>query len=273
MSKAPAKGQKHEALYALLWMPKLSPAARAVGGWLVWHANASTGRCDPGQARLLKETGFSPRTIKNAVQELVARGIVSRELRGHQSSSYEVHWQKLSDLVAEYEARARSGEVVIAAEERRKGGAENCTPLVQKTAPYPVQETAPKHWEGNSVKEHVFRVGTISVENGAHSSRSQGVEKNDVLGVNAGSLETAFKAVHSDDTVAARVLSYQKDHAFLAGLDRALRDGRLFSRPIADAIYERLEAIHDSDDATQGDPIAGRAYRLLETDLYREDAA
>ncbi|MDX1201096.1 hypothetical protein GOL94_27580 [Sinorhizobium medicae] len=273
MSKAPAKGQKQQALYALHWMPDLSPAARRVGAWLVWHANASTGRCDPGQARLREETGFSRRTVQNAVRELVDSCVVSRRLRANESSSYQIHWQKLSDLVGAYEARAKTGEVVVTAYERRRGGAKNYASLAQETTPHQVQQSAPKPSEVNSVKEHVFRVGTISVENGAHSLRSKGVEKADVLGVNAGTLETACRAVHSDDTVAARVLSYQKDHAFLAGLDRALKDGRLFSRSIADAIYERLEAIHDSDEATQGDPVAGRAYRLLETDLYREDAA
>ncbi|MDW9878212.1 hypothetical protein GOA90_13330 [Sinorhizobium meliloti] len=264
MSKAPAKGQKHEALYALHWMPKLSPAARTVGSWLVWHANASTGRCDPGQARLQKMSGFSPRTIKNAVQELVARGIVSRELRGHQSSSYEVHWQKLSDLVAEYEARARTGEVVIAAEERRKGGAENCPPLVQKTAPYPVQKTAPKPCEGNSVNEHVFRAGTNSdeSEHGVHAFRCSPEEE-----------DSSSPDIHPDDMIAIRMLGIQEDYAFVAVLDRELKNGRLFGRQIADNIYDRLEAIRDTDDATNGDPVAGRAYRLFETDLYRGEAA
>lgn len=170
----------------------------------------------------------------------------------------------LSDLAAEYEARARVGEVVIAAKERRKGGAENCPPLVQKTAPYPVQKTAPKHCEGNSVKERVFRVGTISdeSEHGAHAFRCSSEEA-----------DSSSSGIHPDDMFAIRMLGIQEDYAFVAVLDRELKNGRLFGRQIADNIYDRLEAIRDTDDATNGDPVAGRAYRLFEIDFYREEAA
>ncbi|PDT47464.1 hypothetical protein CO661_12035 [Sinorhizobium fredii] len=274
MTKSPAKGQKTQALYALLWMPKLSPAARAVGGWLVWHANASTGRCDPGQARLQKETGLSRRTIQNAVKELISSGVVSRKLRENQSSSYQIHWQKLSDLVAAYEELANTGEEVVAPRERRKEGAVNCAPLAQETAPTLAQETAPKLSEGNPRKEHVFRGGTISdgSESGVHTLRYRSeVEEGGSSGFDMGALAKAL--IHPDDMFAIKMLGIQEDHAFVAVLDRELRNGRLFGRQIADHIYDRLEAIRDSDEATHGDPVAGRAYRLFETDFCREEAA
>lgn len=82
MSKAPGKGQKTQALYALHWIPNLKPSSRMVGAWLVWHANASSGRCDPGQTRLQAETGLSRRAVQYAVQELEKKQIIKRRLRG-----------------------------------------------------------------------------------------------------------------------------------------------------------------------------------------------
>ncbi len=273
MSKIPAKGQKTQALYALLWMPKLSTAARSVGGWLVWHANASTGRCDPGQARLQKETGFCRRTIQTAVKELVASGIVSRKMRENQSCTYQIHWEKLSAIVAAYEERANNGEEVITPKERRRG-AEKCASPAQKSAPTLAQEIAPKLSEQNPRKEHMFRVGTISdkSEAGAHTHRYRSEEEgNDCSGFDADGLANAV--IHPDDIIATKMLGVQEDHAFLAILDREIKGGRLFGRQLADQIYNRLEALCDNDEATQGDPVAGRAYRLFQTDLCREDAA
>lgn len=246
MAKAPAKGQKMQALYALHWKPDLTPAARAVGAWLVWHANASTGRCDPGQARLRAETGLSPRMIQYAIQSLIKAGLVSRRLRDQETSSYQVNWQRLSDITKEYETRAKEGNVLVVTPVERNGrgrktlhlpGAKDCT--------YPVQGIAPKPSEGNTRKEPVFPVGTVSEGNG----------------------------VLSDDDLAAKLLRIDADHAFLAALDREAQKGRRFRPEDAERIYARLEAIYESGSHSQGDPIAGRAYRLLETDLTREKAS
>lgn len=260
MSKAPAKGQKTQALYALHWIPTLSPAARRIGAWLVWHANASTGRCDPGQARLREETGLSRRTIQNAVKELLTADIVSRMLRANRSSMYRIHWQKLSDLVTAFEARAKAGDVVVPAQGPRRRGAENYAHEAQETAPTLAQETAPKLSEGNPPQEHVFRDGTIS-------------EKSESGALAQEMAQAITEMLHPDDAVGLRLLAYGEDHAFVAAIDRELRSGRLFSRLVADAMYKRLETIHESGEASYGDPVAGRAYRLLETDLYREESA
>jgi hypothetical protein len=108
-------------------------------------------------------------------------------------------------------------------------------------------EIAPKLFEKNPGKEPVFRVGTI-LTNGA------------------GSLEP------DDDDIAQKILNVRDDFAFVAVLDRELGRGRLFSRDLADLIYERLDKIYLNGDHTS-DPTVGRAYRLLETDICREDAA
>lgn len=274
MTKAPAKGQKMQALYALHWMPDLAPASRTIGAWLIWHANASSGRCDPGQARLRGETGFSRRTIQTAVQQLVTSGFMSRDLRPNESTSYKINWSKLSGLVANYENLAKTGTVVVTSERRkeerrRRGGAENYAPLAKKVAPPQVQEIAPKLLEGNSGKEPVFRDGVtserseadapISVFNnhGFDDERSEGDK------------------TYSDDAVGVRILATKGDSGFLAYLDREIRNGRLFSRDLAESIRARLEDIHThgGGEHQHGDPILGRASRLIETEFEREDAA
>ncbi|OQP87588.1 hypothetical protein BTR14_03195 [Rhizobium rhizosphaerae] len=238
MSEAPKKGQKTQALYALHWMPGLSPSARRVAAWLVWHANGRTGRCDPGQSRLIAETGLSERSVRNAVKELIETRVLRRELRGTRSSAYQLQWSELSNVTSRYEANAAQYENGRG-RNLPQGGAETCRSEGQ--------EPAPKLSEGNSVNEPMFRVGTI-LANGAPEQR--GEEKGGDL------------------------LSIRYDEAFLAVLDRRISSGELFDRDISDRLYERLEAIVESGDAQSGDPVAGRAYRLLaETIICREDVA
>ncbi|WP_190241184.1 helix-turn-helix domain-containing protein [Mesorhizobium sp. M4B.F.Ca.ET.019.03.1.1] len=74
---------------------------------------------------------------------------------------------------------------------------------------------------------------------------------------------------NADDVMALGILSMGDDAPFLAKLDREIQSGRLFGRDIAEMIYQRLESIHDEGHQV-GDPIAGRAYRLLQTDFCRD---
>lgn len=274
MTKAPAKGQKMQALYALHWMPDLAPASRTIGAWLIWHANGTSGRCDPGQARLRDETGFSRRTVQAAIQQLVASEFMSRELRQNESTSYKINWYKLSGLVANFENLAKTGTIVVTAEKRkeerrRRGGAENRAHPAQKIAPPQVQKVAPKLPERNSGKEHVFRDGVTSERSEADASISAGHHEG--FEVEGFVIENAL----SDDVVGARILATKGDIGFLAYLDREVRSGRLFSRELAESIRARLEVIHTEGggEHQQGDPILGRAARLIETDFEREDAA
>jgi hypothetical protein len=173
--------------------------------------------------------------------------LISRRLRNQNSSTYQVQWTALSNHVAAYEARARDGVEVVEQRNRRRPGAETCAPQAQKLAPDLAQEIAPKLSAANTGNEPVFRVGTISA-NG---------ESYDFVG---------------DDDVAEKMLGIKADPAFVAVLDREVSNGRLFSRQFADLLYRRLTQIHtDADYMT--DPVAGRAYRLLETVICREDAA
>lgn len=243
MSKAPGKGQKTKALYALHWMPDLSPAARRVGAWFVWHANASSGRCDPGQARLQTETGLSRRTVQNAVNELVDCGVVSKKLRGTESSSYEIHWHALSDLVAQYEERANNGGKVVAPKSARDGGRKKLRHLAQKTAP--------KHVEINTGNELMFRVGTTSDKSEA-------------------GVAPLLHERTDHDKIGLRILNTRTDHGFVAYLDREVRKGRTFPADIASAMYERLEEICGGEPGVEGLGVTGQAYRLL-TEFYLSD--
>ena len=119
----------------------------------------------------------------------------------------------------------------------RLPGANSCAPLGQ--------DIAPELSVDNTLNEPVFPVGTIFEEDG----------------------------VLSDEHVAMKLLGIEADHAFLAALDRAAQAGRQFSHADAERLYERLEAIHGRDSHSQGDPIGGRAYRLLETDFSREQVS
>lgn len=208
----------------------------------MWHANASTGRCDPGQARLRNETGFSRRAIQYALQELETENIVSRRLRGSASTAYQVNWQRLSDLVEAYEARSKSGDVTVTPAERDMRGRKSVHQRGAKDCALGAQEHAPKPTERNSGSELMFPVGTFP--------------------------DTGKGAV-PDETAARKLLGIKEDHAFLAALDRAVQRGQRFSASDAELFYSRLEAIHSALDHSHGDPVAGRAYRLLETELIR----
>ncbi|WP_108679423.1 hypothetical protein [Aminobacter sp. MSH1] len=172
--------------------------------------------------------------------------IIKRRLRGNESTSYQVNWQKLSDLVRTYEERLKAGVVAVTPAERDMRGRKSVRHSSARTCASEVQELAPKLSEANSVKEPVFPVGTFSEE-----------ENGD----------------ESDETVARKLLNIGADHAFLAALDREVQKGRRFSPEDAERFYERLEALCGDGERVHGDPIAGRACRLLETELARETIA
>lgn len=83
---------------------------------------------------------------------------------------------------------------------------------------------------------------------------------------------TSGSALHADDVIGMKLLTTSVDAAFIARLDREIRNGRRFRSDIADRLYERVDMVFNEYDAHTGDSIGGRAYRLLETDFYRETA-
>lgn len=231
----PQKGQKMRALFALLWLPNLAPSERTIGAWLVWHANGSNGRCDPGQSRLRNETGLSRRAIIYALNGLAEKGIIAKHLRGTRSTSYRINWTGLDDVVARFETHAKrpnrdapeNGRVQGLAQ----GGAEDCTSEAQGLAPKPVEE--------NFEKELVF---PVDIEQGSMREN---------------------EASEDDDIVGRKLLAAREDRAFVFALRDKTRAGKRFRSDIADAMYERLDRI--KADGDHSDPVVGIAYEIFWT--------
>jgi len=93
--------------------------------------------------------------------------------------------------------------------------------------------------------------------------------KDILLNAEGYAVETGPNRISAPKWSDEKILSIEKEGAFLAILDREVRQGRLFQRDIAGKIYERLNEIYDAYTEC-GDPIGGRAYSLLETDIEEE---
>lgn len=238
MNPAPDKGQKSQALYALLWMDDLTLSARRLASWLVWHANGYTGRCDPGQSRLRYETGLSVRTVKSALKELVDKGLVSKRLRGTRSTAYTIKWSRLEETFSSYEATASAFQTG-GCEPLHLGGAKDCTSEVR--------ETAPKHIEVNTLNKTMFRVGVIYENDGV-----------------------PFEEM--DRHNAQYLLGIEDDNAFLSIFQREMKKGLRFGSYHGDIVAERVEKINNDYDHRYETPL-GRSCRLLHLDFYREDDA
>jgi hypothetical protein len=77
------------------------------------------------------------------VQELEMEQIIKRRLRGNESTSYQVNWQKLSDLVRTYEERLKAGVVAVTPAERDMRGRKSVRHSSARTCASEVQELAP----------------------------------------------------------------------------------------------------------------------------------
>lgn len=253
MSKAPKKGDKTKALYALHWLPGLSKGAACLGSWLVWHANAKTGLCTPGQARLIRETGLSERSIRLAKRELQDRRIISLRQVDQESTSFTVHWQTLSDATDEFETLANSGKVVVQPRSVRgpkkksgvsKGGqniadkgAENCRKEGQYTAPKPV--------EANPLNETAYSVGP-------HSDKSE-----------PGDLKASPSA---QDGLMKKMLETKEDFNFVKLFQRVIVDGgkRLPRTDASEMVCARLEQAAEGSEGAEGRDYRSQSRRYFE---------
>jgi hypothetical protein len=227
--QAPRKGQKTRALYALLWHDTLTLSARKIGAWLVHHANSKTGRCDPGQDRLRRESGLCLRSVKNAVQELEREGLVSRIVGiGDTATEYRIEWARLDAIMGELEARATAG------------GASECTTVVQPSAPVVVHSSAPKPIEGNAMEGNPFKGPSLRTarqpKNPAVERPNGGLSKERLYDINpCGWMSGVFDHIDSYD-------------------DATLKE-----------LLERAEPIEDSYDDNE----SGMAKRLVGEIKYR----
>ena len=89
-------GTKATARAALLMMPGLRPAARAIGGRIIEHFNLTSGRCDPSVAGMARQEGLSERSVRRALAELEAAGLIVRAVHGSgRRNAYRLHWDRL----------------------------------------------------------------------------------------------------------------------------------------------------------------------------------
>lgn len=75
---------KDRARRAAMLSSALRPAARRVLGQLIEHHNLRTGRCDPSVGRIAGILGLSDRSVRRALAQLEAGGLVARVIHGGQ---------------------------------------------------------------------------------------------------------------------------------------------------------------------------------------------
>lgn len=118
---------KGPARTALLMMAGLKPAARLVGAWLVDRCNLQTGRCDPSQGRLAADTGLSERSVRRAIAELIAAGLVRSVVHGSYGhrNAYVIEWAALA-------AASEAGQSGRAPERSAWAGAKGRTAILNE---------------------------------------------------------------------------------------------------------------------------------------------
>ncbi|GGF38398.1 hypothetical protein GCM10011321_31650 [Youhaiella tibetensis] len=91
---------KHAARRGVNAAPGLSPSARRVAHQLIDHFNRETGRCDPSHGRLAGLCGLSERSVRRAVAELDATGLIERRRHGgrYHANAYAPDWGRLVAL-------------------------------------------------------------------------------------------------------------------------------------------------------------------------------
>lgn len=91
---------KDRARRGLMLASGIKPAAQAVGAALIERSNLTTGRCDPSIGRLAQDTGLSERSVRRAVGQLEARGMLVRVVHGGQrhANAYRLDWAALAGV-------------------------------------------------------------------------------------------------------------------------------------------------------------------------------
>lgn len=114
MPDTPARSKIGIAKDGLLLMPKLSSAARQVGGALLKHYNQADNGCYPGLNRLCEMTGLSNSGVRKAINELKEKGLftVSRHKGRSHTNFYVPNFEAFISFVYEYEARFFGGSQV-----------------------------------------------------------------------------------------------------------------------------------------------------------------
>ncbi len=99
---------KTKALKVVGAHPELSRATKSIGTLLVEHYNIRTHRCDPGLERLARQSGFSSRTVRRAIDSFEEVGLIHSDRHGghNLTSSYTLNWDLIRLLADKFESRA-----------------------------------------------------------------------------------------------------------------------------------------------------------------------
>ncbi len=92
----------------------LSGAAKSVGTAILEHYNRKTARCDPSVERLAGLLGVDEKTVRRATNDLVAKGLFKKSSHGgrHNTAAYSPNWPCFRIIIAEWNARMKSGKGV-----------------------------------------------------------------------------------------------------------------------------------------------------------------
>jgi hypothetical protein len=107
---APIKARAQSGLLACTW---LKGAAKLVGERLVQHLNLKTGRCDPGIPGLAQHLHLDPRSVRRALAQLEAAGLLERAIhagRGH-SNGYRLDLEAMAALARPLGAKPDSPQM------------------------------------------------------------------------------------------------------------------------------------------------------------------
>lgn len=76
---------------AWAWSQRIAPMQKLVLMALADRRNKDTGQCNPSVARIAGDAAVSVRTARQCLRELEAMGLVTAEVREHETSSYTLH--------------------------------------------------------------------------------------------------------------------------------------------------------------------------------------
>lgn len=238
--------------------PRLTGADhRVLGAITFFDRGGANGRgCYATQANIAKEAACDVRAVKRSIHRLVEFGLLLVARSGKDARRNTLHVIYDEEIGGNTVPYSEQGKGAIPASSDPEIGDNDFEDFVENQGDTEYKEIR-LNLEGNAV-ETAAPLGP-SKGNAVETAPNPFGTSEHLGNVSSG---------NDDDVIAVAILSLWDDAPFLAKLDREVRNGRLFSSRIATEIYRRLESIHDGYE--QGDPIAGRAYRLLETDICRD---
>ncbi len=97
---------------ALSLYPGLTDASRRVGAAIIDHFNKRTGQCDPSIQRLATMLGIGQASVSRATEKLHNLGLIEKLSHGGKShrSRYVPNWERFHAVVADWDARMKTGE-------------------------------------------------------------------------------------------------------------------------------------------------------------------